>query len=68
MSIDDLRLQPKLMTEDEMVLAVRMLPFKDAADLIRLYGASERAAGHIEASIEIHNRTACAIEGKPRHA
>ena len=56
MSADDLRLQPKITDEREIVLLVRTVPFDDAVRLIQSYGNCCRADGRLEQTVEYRNR------------
>jgi len=56
MSMHDLRLQPQMTTEREIVLLVRTVPFEDAVKLIAQYGRTCAAEGRLQATVESNSR------------
>lgn len=65
MSADDLRLQPAMPTEAEIVLLVRTVPFDDAVALVMQYGRAKLSEGKVEATVETYNRICVGMEAKP---
>lgn len=65
MPADDLRLQPKIYTEIELITLIRVIPIDAAVSLLKSYGASERAAGRLDQAVEYRDRLAVGMEANP---
>lgn len=64
MSIDDLRLQPKMSTPTEIAVLAKCLPIEQAAELIELYARQAVAAAELDATLD---RLSSALK-EPAHA